>query len=80
MYEEWKAVEGVSAVIATEEAAKNDFNLSPSRYVATNGKEPVLPLDEAVVLLAEAEEERAEADRDLDKVLAKLGFKGWRNG
>ena len=80
VYHEWKAVEGVSAIITTEEAAKNDFNLSPSRYVATNGKEEVLPLDEAVVLLAEAEEERAEADRDLDKVLAKLGFKGWRNG
>jgi hypothetical protein len=30
----------------------------------------VLPLDEAVVLVAEAEEERAEADRELDKVLA----------
>jgi hypothetical protein len=32
------------------------------------------------VTLAEAEEERAEADRELDKVLVKLGFKGWRNG
>ena len=80
VYEKWMAVEGVSAIIATEEAMKNDFNLSPSRYVATNGKEPVLPLDEAVVLLAEAEEERTEADRDLDKVLSKLGFRGWRNG
>ena len=79
-YQDWKAEEGLSAIIGTEEAAKNDFNLSPSRYVATDGKEEVLPLDEAVVLLAEAEEERAEADRELDKVLAKLGFKGWKNG
>ena len=79
-YHDWKAVEGMSAIITTEDAAKNDFNISPSRYVATNGKEDVVPLDEAVVLLAEAEEERAEADKDLDKVLVKLGFKGWRNG
>ncbi len=43
-------------------------------------KDYILPLDESVVLLAEAEEERAEADQELDKVLAKLGFKGWRNG
>ena len=78
-YHDWTAVEGISAIITTEEATKNDFNLSPSRYVATNGKEDVLPLDEAVVLLAEAEEERAEADRELDKVLVKLGFGGWRN-
>ena len=79
-YQAWKAEEALSAVISKAEAVKNDYNLSPSRYVATGGKEEVLPLDEAVVLLAEAEEERAEADRELDKVLAKLGFKGWRNG
>jgi hypothetical protein len=30
--------------------------------------------------LQEAEEERGEADRQLDDVLAGLGFKGWRNG
>ena len=80
VYQDWKAVEGISVIITTEDAAKNDFILSPSRYVATNGKEDVVPLDEAVVLLAEAEEERAEADKDLNKVLVKLGFKGWRNG
>jgi hypothetical protein len=36
-------------------------------------------LDEAVVLLAEAKEERAEADRQLDDVLTKLSFQGWRD-
>ena len=35
-----------------------------------------MPLDEAVVLLREAEEERAEADRELNKALAQLGFEG----
>jgi type I restriction enzyme M protein len=80
VYHGWKAEEGLSAVITKADAVMKDFNLSPSRYVATNGAEEVLPLDEAVVLLAEAEEERAEADRELDKVLGKLGFKGWRNG
>jgi len=79
-YHGWRAEESVSAVISEADAAKNDFNLSPSRYVSTGGETEVLPLDEAVVLLQEAEEERAEADRELDKVLAKLGFKGWRNG
>ncbi len=79
-YQGWKAVEGMSAIITTEDAARNDFNISPSRYVATNGKEDVVPLDEAVVLLAEAEEDRAEADKLLDKVLVKMGFKGWKNG
>ena len=80
VYHEWKAEEGLSAVITKEDAVKNDYNLSPSRYVSTGAEAEVLPLDEAVVLLAEAEEERAEADRALDEVLAKLGFEGWRNG
>jgi len=79
-YHGWRADEAVSAVISKAEVAKNDYNLSPSRYVSTGGEAEVLPLDEAVVLLQEAEEERAEVDRELDKVLTKLGFKGWRNG
>lgn len=80
MYQEWEAEEGLTAVIATEEAVRNDYNLSPSRYVAQGGGEGVLPLEEAVVLLREAEEERAEVDGELDQALAGLGFRGWRNG
>ncbi len=79
VYREWKAVEGLSAVITTEEAARNDYNLSPSRYVATDEQEKVLPLEEAVVLLREAEEERAEADRALREVLRELGLEGIGN-
>jgi type I restriction enzyme M protein len=44
--------------------------------VSVNGKEDVLPLEEAVVRLQEAEEERAEADRELSQILQKLGL--WR--
>jgi type I restriction enzyme M protein len=44
--------------------------------VASNDVEPPLPLEEALVLLAEAEEERAEADAELDAVLMALGFGG----
>jgi type I restriction enzyme M protein len=73
-YREWQAVEGLSVRITLEEAAKKDFNVSPSRYVRTGAEEEVLPLDEAVVRLQEAEEERAEADRKLKDVLAALGF------
>ncbi|MBW1946875.1 MAG: SAM-dependent DNA methyltransferase [Deltaproteobacteria bacterium] len=80
VYHDWQAEEGLSAIVSREEAARNDYNLSPSRYVSTGAETEVLPLDEAVVLLAEAEEERAEADRLLHEVLVKLGFEGWRNG
>ena len=40
--------------------------------------EPPLPLEEAVVLMQEAEEARAAADAKLDEVMAALGFEGWR--
>jgi type I restriction enzyme M protein len=79
-YHEWKAIEGLSAIIRKEESVKNDYNLSPSCYVSIGGQEEALPLEEAVVLLQEAKEERAEADKQLDAVLSKLGFNGWRNG
>ncbi len=73
-YAEWKAEDGLAAIITRDEAARNDFNLSPSRYVSSGAEQDVLPLEEAVVLLQEAEEERAEADRRLREVLGKLGF------
>ncbi len=60
------------AVISRDEAARNDYNLSPSRYVAVNGSEETLPLEEALVRLEEAEEERAEAERALRQVLWAL--------
>jgi type I restriction enzyme M protein len=73
LYNEWKAEEGSSAIVTTAEAARN-YNLSPSRYVSVDGEEEVLPLEEAVVLLEEAEEERAEADKALWEVLGGLGL------
>ena len=75
LYQEWKAEEGLSTVITTAEAGRNDFNISPSRYVSTNDEEPVLPLEEAIVLLEEAEAERYEIDKLLYDVLAQLGLK-----
>jgi type I restriction enzyme M protein len=74
VYHDWIPEEGFSAIITNEEAIRNDYNLSPSRYVTQNGREEVLSLEEALVLLEEAEEERIEADRSLQEILRKLGF------
>jgi type I restriction enzyme M protein len=78
VYHGWAAENGLSAVITLREAARNDYNLSPSRYVAADQKEEILPLEEAVVLLREAEEERAEADLELARVLGALGLGDFR--
>ncbi len=76
IYSGWKEEEGISKVIKNEEAVKNDYNLSPSRYVSQNGGEEVLPIEEAIVLLKEAEEERAFTDKKLKKILEKMGLIG----
>jgi type I restriction enzyme M protein len=73
-YLNWHEVEGLSRIISVDEAVRSDYNLSPSRYVASNNKEEVLPLDEAMVLLAEAEEERQAVDKELKGILNKLGL------
>jgi type I restriction enzyme M protein len=73
-YLNWRAVDGLSALITTAEAARNDYNLSPSRYVSVGEQVEVLPLDEAVVQLREAEEELDAANRELEKVLKRLGL------
>ncbi|MDO9327028.1 MAG: hypothetical protein Q7T80_18930 [Methanoregula sp.] len=63
----------ISTIVSAADDAKNDFDLSSSRYVAQNGKDETLPLVDAVVLLREVEERR-EADERLKKVLVGLGL------
>jgi len=75
MYHDWQSDDDVATVIPTAEAARNDYNLSPSRYISVTDEEPVLPLEEAMVLLQEAEEEREEADLKLNEVLRELGLR-----
>jgi type I restriction enzyme M protein len=75
-YQAWENREALSAVITLDETVQNDFNLSPSRYVSVEGQAEVLPVEDAVVLLAEAEEERQSADVALVGVLRELGLDG----
>jgi type I restriction enzyme M protein len=71
-------VAGFVKVITNEQAAKEDYNLSPSRYVATDGAAEVLPVEDAIVLLREAEAERRTADQEFGKAMDRLGLGGWR--
>ncbi len=73
-YAKWKAVDGLSTIIHTAEAVKNDYNLSPSRYISNGEQDEVVPLEEAVVELDEAEEALRSANRELRKTLKGLGL------
>lgn len=72
IYLNWEEKEGISKIVNKEEVIKNDYNLSPSRYVAQEGIDDTLLLEDAVVLLQEAEEERKDADEKLNKILEQL--------
>lgn len=76
-YENWKQVERFSKIVPIEDAARNDYNLSPSRYVATDSEEELVPIDEVLVELAQIEEERRAIDSELDSMLKKVGFGGY---
>ncbi len=77
VYHQWKEEEeeGISKIVSNEEIARNDYNLSPSRYVSQNGGEETLPLEEAIIELKEAEEQRKEAEEKLKKILESLTVK-----
>jgi len=68
----WKEMEKYSRIVTVEEIAKNDFNISPSRYIHTGAGEEYRPIVEIVEELGELEAEAMETDRALKAVLARI--------
>jgi type I restriction enzyme M protein len=73
-YSRWQSVDGLAAVVTVAEVVKNDYNLSPRRYIANGEHDGVLPLDEAMFMLQEAGDERDVADKGLERLLLSLGL------
>lgn len=70
----WKEVEKFSKIITKDEIIKNDYNISPSRYIHTAEAEEYRPIGEIVEELNELETEAKEIDKDLKDILRKLGY------
>ncbi len=64
--------EGFVAVIGREQAAENDYNLSPSRYIAVSGAQVHREIPDIVKELAALEKEAAGMEAELKKVLAQI--------
>ena len=69
----WREKEKYSRIVTREEIAKNDFNISPSRYIHTGAGEEYRPLAEIVEELEALETEARETDAALKGVLARIG-------
>ena len=69
----WSEEEKFSRIVDQEELAKNDYNISPSRYIHTSDAETYRPIAEIVKDLDVIEAEAREADRALREILGRLG-------
>jgi type I restriction enzyme M protein len=67
-----RPIEGFVAVITNEDAAERDFNLSPSRYVASGSQEAFRELPELIAELKKLNAEALKVDRELAGVFAQL--------
>ena len=71
-FKAWREVEKYSRIVGRDEIAKNDFNISPSRYIHTGAGEEYRPLAEIVEELDVLEEEARETDKALKTILGRL--------
>ena len=71
---EWREEEKLSRIVDHAELKKNDFNISPSRYIHTSDAETYRPLAEIVKDLNAVEKEARAADKALRTILTRLGI------
>jgi type I restriction enzyme M protein len=70
----WREEEKFSLVVDKTEIARNDYNISPSRYIHTADGEEYRPIAEILEELNALEEEAKTTDAALKAVLQKLGY------
>ena len=68
----WQEVEKYSRIVTVEEIAKNDYNISPSRYIHTGAADEYRPIAEIVEELECIEDEAKETDAALRKILRAI--------
>jgi type I restriction enzyme M protein len=69
----WHEVEKYSRIVGRDEIARNDFNISPSRYVQTVEGEEYRPIAEIVNELKELEQDASLVNRKLRDILDAMG-------
>ena len=71
-FREWREVPNYSRIVSRDEIAKNDFDISPSRYVHTGTGQDYRPLSEIVEELEELEADVRDADNALKRILRRI--------
>jgi type I restriction enzyme M protein len=71
-FKAWREIDKYSRIVTREEIAKNDFNISPSRYIHTGAGEEYRPIAEILDELDGLEIDAMETDSALRKILAVI--------
>ena len=69
----WQEEEKFAKVVTREQVAKEDYNISPSRYIHVADAETHRPIAEILEELEALDAEAAEANAALRRVLLKVG-------
>ena len=69
----WTETEKLSRIVDHAELAKNDYNISPSRYIHTSDAETYRPIPEIVAELKAIELDAKQTDKALTEILKKIG-------
>lgn len=70
----WNQEDKLSRIVDHDELKKNDYNISPSRYIHTSDAESYRPIGEIVEELEAIEVEARETGKTLKTILNKLGI------
>lgn len=73
-YKACKEEEKFARLVSREEIVKNDYNISPSRYIQITDAETYRPIGEIVEELKAMEEEATAIDNELKTIFEKLGI------
>jgi type I restriction enzyme M protein len=71
-FAKWKEMEKYSCIVTRDELAKNDFNISPSRYIHTSEADEYRPLVEIIEELEGLKVEADTVDEQLRSILTKI--------
>ena len=71
----WRAIGKFSDIFSKEDIVKNDYNISPSRYIHTGEEEEYRPIAEIVNELGTLEVEINNTNNELAKIYSLLGIK-----
>jgi type I restriction enzyme M protein len=70
----WREAEKFSRIVTRDEIAKNDFNISPSRYIHTGQADEYRPIAEIIEELDTLQEEASSTEAALRNVLSRLAL------